>query len=209
MRIFPFVMLFFVFTSCGQQVNGSSENLSKKVATNLDTIVLGGGCYWCVEAPFEQMKGVESVESGFTGGKTVNPSYEEVCTGQTGHAEVVRVIYDTTIVNLPTLLSVFFTVHDPTQLNRQGADVGTQYRSVIFYSADSQKLLASKIIASLDQSGAYPSKIVTTLEKLLTFYSAEQYHQNYYQNNPNQAYCRYVIQPKMDKFKKVFESYLK
>ncbi len=177
--------------------------------SNLETITLGGGCYWCVEAVYENLNGVKSVVSGFSGGKTINPSYEEVCSGRTGHAEVVQITYDKTITNLDEILKVFFTVHDPTTLNRQGADVGTQYRSIIFYHNGIQKEAAQKIIAALNKAKVYDRPIVTAVEPFTKFYKAEPYHQNYYENNMDQPYCRMVIQPKMEKFEKVFKDKLK
>ncbi|TBX69224.1 bifunctional methionine sulfoxide reductase B/A protein [Flavobacterium silvisoli] len=176
--------------------------------SNLETIVLGGGCYWCVEAVYEQLDGVTQVVSGFSGGTVENPSYEEVCTGTTGAAEVVQITYDKTKTNLDEIFKVFFTVHDPTTLNRQGADVGTQYRSVIFYKNEEQKKAAQSIIAELNQA-VYSGKIVTTLEPFKAFYKAKDYHQNYYENNKNQPYCQLVIQPKLEKFEKVFKDRLK
>ncbi|AOC95358.1 Peptide methionine sulfoxide reductase MsrA [Flavobacterium anhuiense] len=186
-------------------LNGISQN--KKA--NLETITLGGGCYWCVEAVYENLDGVKSVVSGFSGGKTVNPTYEEVCTGETGHAEVVQITYDKNITDINEIFKVFFTVHDPTTLNRQGADVGTQYRSVIFYKNDEQKKAAQSIIAELNKAKVYNNPIVTKLEPFKVFYKAEDYHQNYYANNKNQPYCKMVIQPKLEKFEKVFKDKLK
>jgi len=176
---------------------------------NTETIVLGGGCYWCVEAVYEQLDGVEKVVSGFAGGTVDNPSYEQVCTGTTGAAEVVQITYDKAKTNLDEIFKVFFTVHDPTTLNRQGADVGTQYRSAIFYKNEEQKKAAENIIADLNNNKVYDSKIVTTLEPFTKFYKAEDYHQNYYQNNKNQPYCQMVIQPKLEKFEKVFKDRIK
>jgi peptide methionine sulfoxide reductase msrA/msrB len=176
---------------------------------NIETIILGGGCYWCVEAVYENLQGVEKVVSGFAGGKVENPSYEEVCTGRTGAAEVVQITYDKTKTNLDEIFKVFFTVHDPTTMNRQGADVGTQYRSVIFYKNIEQKKAAESIIAELNNAKVYSGKIVTTLEPFKAFYKAEDYHQNYYQNNKNQPYCEMVIQPKIEKFEKIFKDRLK
>nr|WP_294773651.1 bifunctional methionine sulfoxide reductase B/A protein [uncultured Flavobacterium sp.] len=175
---------------------------------NTETIVLGGGCYWCVEAVYEQLEGVTKVVSGFSGGKVENPSYEEVCTGTTGAAEVVEITYDKTKTNLDEIFKVFFTVHDPTTLNRQGADVGTQYRSVIFYKNEAQKKAAESIITELNQE-VFGNRIVTTLEPYKAFYKAKDYHQNYYQNNKEQPYCQMVIQPKLEKFEKVFKDRLK
>lgn len=176
---------------------------------NLETIVLGGGCYWCVEAVYENLQGVDKVVSGFAGGTVANPSYEEVCTGSTGAAEVVQITYDKTKTNLDEIFQVFFTVHDPTTLNRQGGDVGTQYRSVIFYKNEEQKKSAESIIAELNNAKVYGSKIVTTLEPFKAFYKAKDYHQNYYENNKDQPYCQMVIQPKIEKFEKVFKDRLK
>jgi peptide methionine sulfoxide reductase msrA/msrB len=173
------------------------------------TIVLGGGCYWCVEAVYEQLEGVEKVVSGFSGGTVENPSYEEVCTGTTGAAEVVEITYDPNKTNLDEIFQVFFTVHDPTTLNRQGADVGTQYRSVIFYKNEAEKKAAESLISSLNAAKIYSNKIVTTLEPFKAFYKAKDYHQNYYQNNKSQPYCQMVIQPKLEKFEKVFKERLK
>jgi peptide methionine sulfoxide reductase msrA/msrB len=175
---------------------------------NTETIVLGGGCYWCVEAVYEKLDGVEKVVSGFAGGKVENPSYEEVCSGTTGAAEVVEITYDKTKTNLDEIFQVFFTVHDPTTLNRQGADVGTQYRSAIFYKNEEQKKAAESIIAELNKE-VFNNKIVTTLEPFKAFYKAKDYHQNYYENNKNQPYCQMVIQPKLEKFEKVFKERLK
>ncbi|WP_281228138.1 peptide-methionine (S)-S-oxide reductase MsrA [Flavobacterium aquiphilum] len=187
-----------------------NNNTSKKMTqSNLETITLGGGCYWCVEAVYENLKGVKSVVSGFSGGKTVNPSYEEVCTGTTGHAEVVQITFDKTVTSLDEIFQVFFTVHDPTTLNRQGGDIGTQYRSVIFYSNGEQKQAALSIIAELNKAKVYPHPIVTTVEPFTKFYEAEDYHQDYYANNKDKPYCQLVIQPKLEKFEKVFKDKLK
>lgn len=187
-------------------LNGISQN---KKASNLETITLGGGCYWCVEAVYENLDGVKSVVSGFSGGKVANPTYEEVSTGETGHAEVVQIKYDKTVTDINEIFKVFFTVHDPTTLNRQGADVGTQYRSVIFYKNEEQKKAAQSIIAELNKAKVYNSPIVTKVEPFKAFYKAEDYHQNYYANNKNQPYCKMVIQPKLEKFEKVFKDKLK
>ncbi len=185
------------------------EGISAKSTGNLETIVIGGGCYWCVEAVYENLQGVKSVSSGFSGGTVDNPSYAEVCTGRTGAAEVVEITFDKSITNLDEIFQVFFTVHDPTTLNRQGADSGTQYRSVIFYKNEEQKKAAESIIAELTKENVYGSKIVTTLEPFKKFFKAEDYHQNYYENNKEQPYCQMVIQPKIEKFEKVFKDRLK
>jgi peptide methionine sulfoxide reductase msrA/msrB len=175
----------------------------------IDTLTIGGGCYWCVEAVYENLMGVISVKSGFSGGTVANPSYREVCTGNTGHAEVVQIVFDKTVTSLDEIFKVFFTVHDPTTLNRQGNDEGTQYRSVIFYRNDEQKAAAESIIAELKKEKVYDRPIVTAIEPFTAFYEAEKYHQNYYENNKEQPYCQMVIQPKMEKFEKVFKDRLK
>jgi methionine-S-sulfoxide reductase len=175
----------------------------------MDTLTLGGGCYWCVEAVYERLEGVQEVISGYSGGRMKDPTYEMVCTGTTGHAEVVRVIFDTTKTSVYEVLKVFFTVHDPTTLNRQGADVGTQYRSVIFYRNEQQRRIAGELIAVLNEEKVYPNPVVTEVSPLKAFYIAEDYHQDYYARNPSQGYCRLVIQPKIDKFEKVFKDRLK
>ena len=187
-------------------LNGFAQN---KNASNLETITLGGGCYWCVEAVYENLDGVKSVVSGFSGGTVANPTYEAVCTGKTGHAEVVQITYDKTVTDINEIFKVFFTVHDPTTLNRQGADVGTQYRSVIFYKNDEQRKAAQSIISELNKAKVYSSPIVTKVEPFKKFYKAEDYHQNYYANNKSQPYCKMVIQPKIEKFEKVFKDKLK
>lgn len=190
-------------------LNGFAQDNKAKKASNLETITLGGGCYWCVEAVYENLNGVKSVVSGFSGGKITNPTYEEVCTGTTGHAEVVQITYDKNVTDINEIFKVFFTVHDPTTLNRQGADVGTQYRSVIFYKNAEQKKAAENIINELNSVKVYDSPIVTKVEPFTKFYKAEDYHQNYYSNNKNQPYCKMVIQPKIEKFEKVFKDKLK
>ncbi|RTY68942.1 peptide-methionine (S)-S-oxide reductase [Flavobacterium sp. LS1P28] len=177
--------------------------------SNLESITLAGGCYWCVEAVYENLIGVQSVISGYAGGKNTNPTYEDVSTGRSGYAEVVKITYDKNVTNLDEIFKVFFTVHDPTTLNRQGADVGTQYRSAIFYKNEAQKKSAQTIINAMKKAKIYDSPIVTTLEPLTKFYKAEDYHQNYYANNKNQPYCQMVIQPKMEKFEKLFKNRLK
>ncbi len=168
------------------------------------TAVLGGGCFWCLEAVFQRLAGVTSVASGYMGGKRPNPSYQQVCSGATGHAEVVRVTFDPGKLSYRELLEVFFTIHDPTTLNRQGNDVGTQYRSVIFYESDDQRRDAEKMIADLNAAGVWKDPIVTAVEPASTFYVAEDYHQNYYQSNSSQPYCQFVIAPKLKKFEKAF-----
>ncbi|RKT00041.1 peptide-methionine (S)-S-oxide reductase MsrA [Flavobacterium sp. 123] len=187
----------------------NSSNTKNDKKSKLETITLAGGCYWCVEAVYENLIGVKSAISGYAGGKIPNPTYEAVSTGRTGYAESVQITYDKTVTNLDEIFKVFFTVHDPTTLNRQGADEGTQYRSAIFYKNEEQKKAAQNIINALNKAKIYNSPIVTTLEPLTQFYKAETYHQNYYENNKNQPYCEMVIQPKIKKFEKLFKSRLK
>lgn len=174
-----------------------------------DTITLGAGCFWCVEAVFQDIQGVQKVVSGYMGGHVEKPSYKQVCTGQTGHAEVCQVIYNPAQVSLETLLEAFWLTHDPTTLNRQGADVGTQYRSAIFYHNPAQQQTATTLKNELDRSGAWQLPIVTEVSPASTFYPAEDYHQNYYNENGETSYCQYVIKPKLDKFHKVFKDRLK
>lgn len=177
--------------------------------TTMEIATFGGGCYWCMEAVFQRLEGVAKVESGFSGGQVKDPTYKEVCTGTTGHAEVIQLTFDTAKVSFTDLLKVFFTMHDPTTLNRQGNDIGTQYRSGIFYHNDAQKKASQEIIDALNQAHAYPDKIVTEITPFDTFYKAEDYHQDYYNQNKTQGYCMYVIQPKIEKFEKVFKDRLK
>lgn len=175
----------------------------------LDTATFATGCFWCTEAKFQQLKGVKKVTSGFTGGHVANPSYKLVCTGTTGHAEACNIVYDPNQITYDELLAAFFTAHDPTQLNRQGNDIGTQYRSAVFYHNAAQKEKANYYIAKLNQEKVYKNKIVTQLAPYTVFYKAEGYHQNFYNQNPNQQYCKYVIQPELEKFRKVFKDKLK
>lgn len=175
----------------------------------LAVATFANGCFWCTEAIFQQLKGVESVLPGYTGGAVKNPSYREVCTGTTGHAEALQIKYDPAIISYRELLDIFFYTHDPTTLNRQGADVGTQYRSAIFYHNASQKAEAEKIIDQLTAEGVYDSPIVTEVTAIDVFYEAEDYHKNYYNNNKEQGYCRAVINPKLDKFMKKYGAKVK
>jgi peptide-methionine (S)-S-oxide reductase len=179
------------------------ETNNKEIAT------LAGGCFWCLEAVYVDLRGVEKVVSGYTGGAVPNPTYRAVCSGTTGHAEVVQLTYDPQIVTFRELLEVFFTIHDPTTLNRQGADVGTQYRSAIFYHTPEQKEVAEQVIRELDAEHIWDAPIVTKLEPLAEFYAAEDYHQNYYEQNPEQGYCRAIIAPKVSKFRQKFLEKLK
>ena len=205
--------------SCAEQTNNAKIKImdnSTTLSTNntstplsIDTATFGTGCFWCTEAIFQQVDGVIKVTSGYSGGETENPNYKEVCTGTTGHAECLNIIYDSSKVTFDELLEIFWQVHDPTTLNRQGSDAGTQYRSAIFYHNAEQKAKAEKYKAELDKSGAWDNPIVTTLEPFTKFYPAEDYHQNYYNDNKEQGYCQFVIRPKVEKFQKVFKSKLK
>ena len=174
-----------------------------------DVATLGGGCFWCIEAVFQHVQGVASVESGYMGGQHPNPSYEAVCTGMSGHAEVVQVTFDPSVIAYREVLEIFFAVHDPTTLNRQGNDVGTQYRSVIFYHSAEQAAAAKDVIATLTADEVFPSPIVTEVSPAQPFYPAEAYHQEYFMRNPNQPYCAYLIAPKLAKFRQQFTSKLK
>jgi peptide-methionine (S)-S-oxide reductase len=173
------------------------------------TATLAGGCFWCLEAVFDDLRGVLSVESGYSGGQTPNPTYRDVCAGVTGHAEVVRIAFDPNLLSFNDLLRVFFSIHDPTTLNRQGADVGTQYRSAIFYHDQTQKQAAEEIIVELQAAQLWPNPIVTEVSPLTNYYPAEDYHQEYFTNNPNQPYCAAVVAPKVTKFRKQFVERLK
>lgn len=177
--------------------------------TDKAIITFGAGCFWCTEAVFLGVKGVEKVVSGYSGGKIKNPAYREVCTGNTGHAEVTQITYNPSVVSYETLLEVFWNTHDPTTLNQQGADIGTQYRSVIFYNSEEEKSIAEAYKKQLDTAGTFKNKIVTEISPLVNFYPAEQDHQNYYALNPNQGYCQFVVRPKVEKFRKQFGTLLK
>jgi len=187
---------------------GSDKGADQKME-NLEKATFGSGCFWCTEAVFERLNGVQKVVSGYAGGTVENPTYEEVCSGTTGHAEVTQITYDPKVITFDELLEVFWKTHDPTTLNRQGNDVGPQYRSVIFYHNEEQKQLAEKYKEELNKSGAWDNPIITEISPFTKFYSAEGYHQDYYNNNPNQGYCAFVIAPKVEKFEKVFKDKLK
>jgi len=174
-----------------------------------ETVTLGGGCFWCLEAVFDRLKGVERVASGYAGGHVVDPSYRQVCGGRTGHAEVVRVEYDPTEIDFRTLLTVFFATHDPTTPDRQGADVGPQYRSIVLFESEAQRETAESVMAELSEDGVFGAPIVTELEPLEVFYPAEPEHHDYYRRNPGQGYCRVVIDPKVAKLRKSFSHQLK
>jgi len=182
---------------------------NKDQAEKLEQISFGAGCFWCVEAIFDQLKGVSTVESGYMGGDSNNPSYKEICTGQTGHAEVCLITYDPSVIAFDELLEVFWQVHDPTTLNRQGNDVGTQYRSAIFYYTEKQKETANLYLNKINEIGAWDNPIVTEITEKSVFYKAENYHQDYYNNNKENPYCSMVVRPKQEKFKKLFKDKLK
>ena len=199
--LFSFVTL----QACGQDKSKKENQMNE----NLELATFGAGCFWCVEAIFQRIDGVEKVVSGYSGGHVKNPAYKEVCAGTTGHAEVCQLSYDPAVVSFDELLEVFWQTHDPTTLNRQGNDVGTQYRSSIFYHNEQQKELAEEYKAKLDESGAFNGPIVTEIVGYKTMYVAEDYHQNYFNENGSQPYCSFVIQPKVDKLEKVFKDKLK
>ena len=214
------IMLFLLaaVSSCGQRNSQSTtamsttttkNNATSKTGKDVQLATFGSGCFWCTEAIFQDVQGVIKVESGYSGGTVKNPTYKEVCNGTTGHAEVVQITYDAAVVSFDELLEIFWKTHDPTTLNRQGNDVGTQYRSAIFYHNENQKQLAETYKSKLDESGAFDSPIVTEITPFTTFYKAEDYHQNYYNLNGNVPYCTFVIQPKVEKFKKVFADKLR
>jgi peptide-methionine (S)-S-oxide reductase len=190
-------------------MTGLAQTDKKMESSELKKATFGAGCFWCTEAVFLNVNGVTKVVSGYSGGNVKNPSYREVCTGMTGHAEVTQITYDPKVVSFEDLLEVFWNTHDPTTLNRQGADEGTQYRSVVFYNDNEQKKIAEQYKKQLEASHIYASPIVTEIGPLINFYAAEDYHQNYYALNPNQGYCQYVIRPKVEKFKKHFAAKLK
>ena len=187
----------------------TADTKPRNTNSKFDTATFGAGCFWCVEAQFQMLDGVESVTSGFSGGTVKNPSYKEVCNGNTGHAEVCQVVYDTSKLSYADMLQAFWKSHNPTELNRQGNDVGTQYRSVIFYHNEEQKHLAEEYKKKLNESGAYDKPVVTEISPFTVFYKAEDYHQNYFNENGDVPYCRFVVQPKVEKFREVFKDKLK
>ncbi len=211
-HLFLISSLCFYLFSCGQTVRKEKSGANTQTNINLqamETATFGAGCFWCVEAIFQRLNGVEDVKSGYMGGKIKNPTYREVCSGLTGHAEVIQIKFNPEIITYKDLLEVFFQTHDPTTLNRQGADVGTQYRSAIFYHNDAQKELAEKIKNELNNKIVFDNPVVTEVSEASVFYVAEDYHQNYFNENGSQPYCSFVIQPKIEKFKKVFGDKLK
>lgn len=200
----------FILLSChgaGSQTKQIPMN-TQTIPAGADTATFGAGCFWCVEAIFTELKGVLQVLPGYSGGHIKNPSYKEVCNGNTGHAEVCRVIYDPKIISFETLLSVFWQTHDPTTPNRQGNDIGSQYRSAIFYHNEEQKMLAEKYLLELNRSGAFANPVITEITAFTEFYPAEDYHKQYFAINGDEPYCRMIIKPKMEKFRKVFKDKL-
>lgn len=196
-----------IFVSCN---SNKKENITLKInEMQTEIATFAGGCFWCTEAVYEHIKGVISVTSGYTGGTFKNPTYKEITTGKTGHAEAIQIKYNPAEVSYNDLLYIFFLTHDPTTLNKQGADIGTQYRSAIYYHSEEQKELALKMIELIENEKIYKSKIVTEIQSATIFYKAEDYHQNYYENNKFQPYCQVVINPKIDKLKKLFKEKLK
>lgn len=227
MKLIPFkiavtlVAAIFFINACGQEKTTNTTKSMNSIEKNqnpspqldsensIDTATFGAGCFWCVEAVFQRLEGVMSVKSGYSGGSVKNPSYKEVCNGTTGHAEVCQITFDPNVIKYDELLEVFWKTHDPTTMNRQGNDFGTQYRSVIFYHNDQQKLLAEKYKKQINDEKAYPNPVITEISPLINYYPAENYHQNYYNQNGNEGYCQYVIQPKVEKFEKIFKAKLK
>lgn len=187
----------------------SQEHSEADSSSHREVATLGGGCFWCTEAVFGELEGVVEVEPGYSGGTKANPTYEEVCTGTTGHAEVVRITFDPKVITFKEILEIFFTIHDPTTLNRQGSDVGTQYRSVIFYHDDQQKTVAEQVIREISEAKVWNAPIVTQVEPFKVFYKAEDYHKDYFKRHPELAYCRVVIAPKLVKLRKLYRSKLK
>lgn len=213
MRVIFFSILLTTFacaqTQSQEEVATKGEYVNAVQSDSMEIATFGAGCFWCVEAVFQQINGVDTVVSGYMGGKIPNPTYREVCSGLTGHAEVIQIRFNPSMVSFTQLMEVLYGTHDPTTLNRQGADVGTQYRSAIFYHNENQKKQAEEVKAKLNEAKAFTNPIVTEISPATTFYKAEDYHQNYYRMNSEQGYCRVVITPKLDKLKKVFSDYLK
>ncbi len=214
LSILPAILLGTAFSACGQtpskaEPKDTTTKSTLMTASSLDTATFGAGCFWCVEAQFQLLDGVVSVASGYSGGTIKNPSYKEVCTGSTGHAEVIQVVYDTTKLSYDDMLEAFWHSHDPTQLNRQGNDVGTQYRSVIFYHNEEQKQKAEYYKQQMNEKNTWGKPVVTEISPFTVFYKAEDYHQDYYNQNKGEGYCQYVVRPKVEKFREVFKEKLK
>lgn len=201
-------LLFVAVASCNSPAEKKQETMDINMDKNFEFATLGGGCFWCLEAVFSEVRGINAAISGYSGGTIKNPTYREVTSGRTGHAEVVQLQFDPEVISYRDILTIFFHLHDPTTLNRQGADVGTQYRSVIFYHSDEQEKVAREVFEEIDRSDLWSDPLVTQVSPLQEFYRAEDYHQNYYANNPNQPYCTFVISPKMSKLRKLFKDKL-
>ena len=194
----------------GQKDKPMNQELNQPISSNgQEVATLGGGCFWCLEAVYDELNGVEQVESGYSGGTVVNPSYRQVCAGTTGHAEVVQLTFDPQVISFKEILEIFFTIHDPTTLNRQGGDVGPQYRSAIFYHSQEQKAIAEQVIEEINAAHIWPAPIVTEVTPFTTFYQAEDYHQEYFKHNSQQPYCQVVVAPKVAKFRKQYMMKLK
>lgn len=207
MKLIITLFLSFLVTTCqGQETSKKIIQKKDNKMSTMKTLTIGGGCFWCVESCFNMLKGVESVVSGYSGGHKDEPTYEEVCTGETGHAEVVQITYNPDLISYQQLMDIFFFLHDPTQLNRQGNDIGTQYRSIIFYKDAAEKKQAEEAITTSENSGKWPGKYVTELAKFEKFWPAEDYHQGYYNENPTQPYCSAVVGPKIQKFVKHYQA---
>lgn len=208
-KIFILLAIMFVASACTKADEQKNYDEKVQMTETIDTAIFASGCFWCTEAIFQELAGVKKVESGYIGGEKVDPTYEEVCSGNTGHAEATRITYNPEIISFKELLEVFWQTHDPTTLNKQGNDVGTQYRSAIFYLNDKQKTISEEYKAKLNEAGIYENPIVTEITQESKFYVAENYHQDYYNLNGTQPYCNFVITPKVEKFKKVFKDKLK
>lgn len=210
-RYFLILTVIVLFTACSNANSLNTKVMDQEINNNsgLDTATFGAGCFWCVEAVFQELKGVSSVKSGYMGGKVKNPTYKEVCSGLTGHAEVCQIVFDPNIITYKELLEAFWISHDPTTLNRQGADVGTQYRSAVFYHSEEQKNEATFYKQKLNDELAFGKPVVTEISAISEFYLAEDYHQNYYNQNGDAPYCQFVIEPKLEKFRKAFAEKLK
>ncbi|MBK7252506.1 MAG: peptide-methionine (S)-S-oxide reductase MsrA [Ignavibacteria bacterium] len=207
------ISLIFLFSNCSftsktEPKITNKQIINKQMSEKTDTAIFGAGCFWCVEAIFQRLKGVESIESGYTGGTVENPTYKQVCTGETGHAEVTKIMFNPDVISFNDLLEVFWTTHDPTTLNQQGADIGTQYRSAVFYLNNEQKMQAEKSKSEI-ATQIWDGTIVTEITPLKKYYKAEDYHQNYFNQNSDQSYCRFVINPKLEKFRKKFKDKIK
>jgi peptide-methionine (S)-S-oxide reductase len=208
--VLKIIYLFIIsaWMGCSNNPNNTINNMETN-QNNFEYATLGGGCFWCIEAIFSEVRGIHTATSGYSGGHIKNPTYREVTSGRTGHAEVVQLVYDPSVISYRQILEVFFHLHDPTTLNRQGADVGTQYRSVIFYHNEYQEKIAREVLKEIDESDLWNDPLVTEISPLGDFYVAEQYHQDYYKNNPNQPYCTFVISPKIAKLRSLFKDKLK